>query len=87
MFASAKPGHYMGGTRWGDALSAVVFSVQRIKERADPPTAGFQAPYKAVILSDALRSSNANRSLILDTRDLQFYGPLLDMLVGQRFVQ
>jgi hypothetical protein len=31
-------------------------------EREDPPTAGFQAPDKAVILSEALRSSIANRS-------------------------
>jgi hypothetical protein len=31
MFAPAKPGHYMGRTRWGGAPSVILFRVQRSK--------------------------------------------------------
>jgi hypothetical protein len=55
------------GTTWVEQDGAkpfplLSFPCSEIKEREDPPTAGFQAPDKAVIPSEALRSSIANRS-------------------------
>src|SRR5271169_2610082 len=69
------------GTTWVEQDGAKPFPLlsfpsSEIKEREDPPTAGFQASDKAVILSEALRGSIANRSrraCLSEAERLQFH--------------